>query len=91
MPIWHLEELTAGAAEQNPHWPAVALDGDAPATLVYTWEQPALQRGSPHRITTLAANALNLITCWQISQADRFLSALPLFHVHGLANGCTPG
>ncbi len=34
-----------------------------------------------------AANALNLMACWQITAADRFLLALPLFHVHGLGNG----
>jgi len=30
---------------------------------------------------------LNLLTCWQISGADRLLLGLPLFHVHGLGNG----
>ena len=34
-----------------------------------------------------AANAVNLLTCWQIAAADRLLLALPLFHVHGLGNG----
>src|SRR5207245_6393104 len=34
-----------------------------------------------------ASNAINLLTCWQITSADRFLLALPLFHVHGLGNG----
>src|SRR5262249_25130294 len=34
-----------------------------------------------------AANALNLLTCWQITERDRFLLALPLFHVHALGNG----
>ena len=34
-----------------------------------------------------ASNAINLLTCWQISSADRLLLALPLFHVHGLGNG----
>src|SRR5262249_31851518 len=34
-----------------------------------------------------AANALNLVTCWQITAADRFLLPLPLFHIHGLGNG----
>jgi malonyl-CoA/methylmalonyl-CoA synthetase len=34
-----------------------------------------------------AANAVNLITCWQMTAADRLLLALPLFHVHGLGNG----
>ncbi len=87
VPIWRPEELTAGAAEQNPHWPAVALDGDAPATLVYTSGTTGASKGAILTHNNLAANALNLITCWQISQADRFLLALPLFHVHGLANG----
>src|SRR5581483_1051337 len=34
-----------------------------------------------------AANAANLLACWQISAADRFLLALPLFHIHALGNG----
>jgi malonyl-CoA/methylmalonyl-CoA synthetase len=34
-----------------------------------------------------AANAVNLTVCWQISRQDRFLLALPLFHVHALGNG----
>ena len=34
-----------------------------------------------------AINATNLVACWSITAADRFLLALPLFHVHGLGNG----
>jgi malonyl-CoA/methylmalonyl-CoA synthetase len=34
-----------------------------------------------------AVNALNLLACWQINEADRMLLTLPLFHVHGLGNG----
>src|SRR2546430_1542925 len=34
-----------------------------------------------------AANALNLVTCWQITERDRFLLVLPLFHIHALGNG----
>jgi malonyl-CoA/methylmalonyl-CoA synthetase len=30
---------------------------------------------------------VNLLACWEITDADRFLLALPLFHVHGLGNG----
>ena len=33
------------------------------------------------------SNAANLTTCWRITAADRYLAVLPLFHVHGLANG----
>jgi malonyl-CoA/methylmalonyl-CoA synthetase len=35
----------------------------------------------------LAANATALVTCWRITSGDRYLAALPLFHVHGLGNG----
>ena len=87
VPIWRPEELAAGAAGQDSRRPAVALDGDAPATLVYTSGTTGASKGAILTHNNLAANALNLMTCWQISEADRFLLALPLFHVHGLANG----
>ncbi|MGH9810594.1 MAG: AMP-binding protein, partial [Terriglobia bacterium] len=35
----------------------------------------------------LASNGLTLTGCWQVSDRDRFLLALPLFHVHALGNG----
>jgi malonyl-CoA/methylmalonyl-CoA synthetase len=35
----------------------------------------------------MAANAVALVTCWRITSDDRYLAALPLFHVHGLGNG----
>ncbi len=36
---------------------------------------------------SLAANATTLVEAWRITAGDRLLLALPLFHVHGLANG----
>ena len=35
----------------------------------------------------LAANARTLVAAWRITADDRYLAVLPLFHVHGLANG----
>jgi malonyl-CoA/methylmalonyl-CoA synthetase len=35
----------------------------------------------------LLANTVNLVGCWRITATDRYLAVLPLFHVHGLANG----
>jgi malonyl-CoA/methylmalonyl-CoA synthetase len=65
----------------------VPLDGDTPATLVYTSGTTGTSKGAILTHNNFAANALNLLTCWQISSQDRFLLALPLFHVHALGNG----
>jgi malonyl-CoA/methylmalonyl-CoA synthetase len=35
----------------------------------------------------LLANTAALLSAWRITSADRYLAVLPLFHVHGLANG----
>jgi malonyl-CoA/methylmalonyl-CoA synthetase len=63
------------------------LDGDAPAALVYTSGTTGTSKGAILTHNNFAANALNLLTCWQITNQDRFLLALPLFHVHALGNG----
>jgi malonyl-CoA/methylmalonyl-CoA synthetase len=63
------------------------LDGDAPAALVYTSGTTGTSKGAILTHNNFAANALNLLTCWQITSQDRFLLALPLFHVHALGNG----
>ena len=65
----------------------IALDGDAPAGIIYTSGTTGASKGAVLTHNNFAANAVNLLTCWQITAADRFLLALPLFHVHGLGNG----
>jgi malonyl-CoA/methylmalonyl-CoA synthetase len=89
VPVWHLEEISAAAALQDPARPAAtgAVDGDAPAAIIYTSGTTGVSKGAILSHNNFAANALNLLACWQISNADRFLLALPLSHVHGLANG----
>jgi malonyl-CoA/methylmalonyl-CoA synthetase len=67
--------------------PDVALDGDAPAGIIYTSGTTGASKGAVLTHNNFAANAANLLACWQITAADRFLLALPLFHVHGLGNG----
>jgi len=64
-----------------------ALDGDAPAALVYTSGTTGTSKGAILTHNNFASNAANLIACWQITDRDRFLLALPLFHVHALGNG----
>jgi len=86
--VAELEELkrAASATREQARMP-IPLDGDAPAAIVYTSGTTGRSKGAVLTHNNFAANALNLITCWQITSADRLLLPLPLFHVHGLGNG----
>jgi malonyl-CoA/methylmalonyl-CoA synthetase len=87
VPIWNPADLTAEAAHQPVERPRVTLDGDAAVGIIYTSGTTGVSKGAILTHNNFAANALNLVTCWQISSDDRFLLSLPLFHVHGLVNG----
>jgi malonyl-CoA/methylmalonyl-CoA synthetase len=67
--------------------PACPAEGDSPAALVYTSGTTGRSKGAILTHNNFAANAVNLVTCWQLTAADRLLLSLPLFHVHGLGNG----
>jgi malonyl-CoA/methylmalonyl-CoA synthetase len=79
--------VRAAAASDAQRMPAPQLNGDSPAALVYTSGTTGASKGAVLTHNNFAVNALNVITCWQISSADRLLLPLPLFHVHGLGNG----
>jgi malonyl-CoA/methylmalonyl-CoA synthetase len=86
-PIWNPVELTGEASGMPDERPRLAIDGDAPMGIIYTSGTTGTSKGAVLTHNNFAANAVNLVACWQISSADRFLLALPLFHVHGLGNG----
>jgi malonyl-CoA/methylmalonyl-CoA synthetase len=67
--------------------PRVALDGGTPAAIIYTSGTTGASKGAMLTHDNFLANTVNLLTCWQISSADRFFLALPLFHIHALGNG----
>src|SRR5882672_4056263 len=78
----------------NPHSPSrsppmlpPSLPLAPPAGVIYTSGTTGASKGAVLTHNNFAANALNLLTCWQITAADRLLLPLPLFHVHGLGNG----
>ena len=91
--------LTAEAAGQfSEHKPgrasecaegleSVALEEESPAALVYTSGTTGASKGAVLTHGNFAANARNLLASWRITETDRFLLALPLFHVHALGNG----
>ena len=85
--LWDVDALSAGAAARDSTWPGVALDGDDPALIIYTSGTTGAAKGAVLSHNNLAANAVTLTTVWRISEADRYLAMLPLFHVHGLGNG----
>jgi malonyl-CoA/methylmalonyl-CoA synthetase len=82
-----LPELTTKAQACSAIRPSVRVNGDTPAGIIYTSGTTGTSKGAVLTHNNFAVNALNLITCWQITHADRFLLGLPLFHVHGLGNG----
>ena len=83
-PLWHVNQLDV---PQDAARPNGTLDGDTPAALVYTSGTTGVSKGAILTHNNFAVNGINLNACWAITSADRFLLSLPLFHVHGLANG----
>ena len=67
--------------------PNVPLDGDTPAAIIYTSGTTGASKGAVLTHNNFLANTVNLLTSWQITDRDRFLLALPLFHIHALGNG----
>lgn len=86
--LWDVESLAdAAAAEGDDARPAVVASAETPAALVYTSGTTGASKGAVLTHGNFAANTLSLVTAWRITEHDRYLALLPLFHVHGLANG----
>ena len=85
--IWDVEELEREAERRPAERHAVRCDASTPAALVYTSGTTGVAKGAVLTHGNFAANALSIVAAWGITSADRYLAALPLFHVHGLGNG----
>ncbi|MEZ5353874.1 MAG: AMP-binding protein [Bryobacteraceae bacterium] len=86
-PLHTPEDLVLQAENMPAGRPPGPIDGDTPAALVYTSGTTGVSKGAILTHNNLAANAINLAVCWQITHQDRMLLGLPLFHVHALGNG----
>jgi malonyl-CoA/methylmalonyl-CoA synthetase len=82
-----LSRLKAEAEQMPTSFVGPKLDEDAAAALVYTSGTTGASKGAVLTHGNFAANARNLGDAWRIAESDRFLLALPLFHVHALGNG----
>jgi malonyl-CoA/methylmalonyl-CoA synthetase len=61
--------------------------GDDPVAIIYTSGTTGTSKGAVLTHNNFLANTVNLLTSWRITSHDRFLLALPLFHIHALGNG----
>jgi len=86
-PIWDIDDLTRCASMRDSTRPVVPIDGDDPAIIIYTSGTTGAAKGAVLSHNNLAANGLTLTGVWRITEHDRYLAVLPLFHVHGLGNG----
>jgi len=78
-------DLSLDASERRV--PGAELSAETPAALIYTSGTTGLAKGAVLTHGNFVANARTLLTAWRITEADRYLAVLPLFHVHGLGNG----
>ena len=85
--LWELEALSAAADPRDARRPDVAVAADDPALVIYTSGTTGPAKGAVLTHANLAANGRTLAEAWRMTESDRYLAVLPLFHVHGLANG----
>jgi len=86
-PIVDVDRLASEAAAMPATRPGLTIDGDEVAALVYTSGTTGRSKGAALTHNNFLANTVNIVSCWNIVAHDRYLAVLPLFHVHGLANG----
>jgi malonyl-CoA/methylmalonyl-CoA synthetase len=85
--LWPIQELRDGAAARPADRLLTPVEGAAPAMIVYTSGTTGAAKGAVLSHDNLIANGTTITSAWQITDADRYLAVLPLFHVHGLGNG----
>jgi len=86
-PVIDVEALTSDASQAPSDRVTRSGHGEDPAVIIYTSGTTGRAKGAVLSHNNFLSNVANIVTCWQITHGDRYLAVLPLFHVHGLANG----
>lgn len=76
-----------GALDGGPPARAASVDESTPCLLIYSSGTTGRPKGVLHAQGNLSSSLAGLAAAWQISDQDRFVHALPLFHIHGLSFG----
>ena len=84
---WDINQISEDAKQEPDTAINSQITGDSPAAIIYTSGTTGASKGAILTNNNFMVNAINLINCWEITPDDKLLLALPLFHVHGLANG----
>jgi len=87
VPIWDVDELAAAADGERVERVVEQTHDDTPLSLIYTSGTTGASKGAVLTHRNFACNGQELVRAWKFTAADRYLATLPLFHVHGLANG----
>ncbi len=75
------------ASQQPAGFDTIERRPDDLAALLYTSGTTGRSKGAMLTHGNLSSNALSLIETWRITDADRLLHALPIYHTHGLLVG----
>jgi acyl-CoA synthetase (AMP-forming)/AMP-acid ligase II len=79
------EEILSGAAEGTR--PREGSGDDAIALLLYTSGTSGRSKGVEHTLFSVVSNLSAVMDLWRVTEHDRVVVALPLFHIHGLGLG----
>ncbi len=82
-----LDKLWVLRAVRNPRKFVPKVDSQAPAVVMFTSGSEGTPKGVVLSHDSILANVAQINAAYAFSSADRFLSALPLFHAFGLTAG----
>ncbi len=79
------EEILSGASGATP--PRDGPGDEETALLLYTSGTSGRSKGVEHSLRSVVSNLSAVMDLWQVTESDRVVVALPLFHVHGIGLG----